>query len=289
MDLTLLLDKADFKDYADLPESLDMDRMRRHILAAQLNRLVPILTAPLFNELLRRNVLQATGTTPPVVYNTTLSPTLPAGSPGQAGGVVFRAAGAQKFRFDELANTSGGNVSLQITDPSDGSVSFVDFPSDYSTQPKHYAFDKADGSAYAGIFPGVDTNFTATTVPAPLAGAWGELRKQCVPVLANASLARYWPFSQTTVTSHSTVRKTSQYSEPVDDRTLARQALVFDGDALTYEVALQAWLKANAASFTGFYPQPTACGATQPGRVPSPVVQAIHRPADRFSPIPYGR
>lgn len=186
MDPTLLLVKDDFKDYADLPESLDMDRLRRHILAAQLNRLQPILTAPLLNELLRLNAL--------------------------------------------------------------------------------------------------------ATTSAPLVAPWSSLRKECVPVLANASMARYWPFSQTTVTSHSLVRKTSQHSEPTDSRDLARQALIYDGDALTHEVALKAWLKTNAASFVGFYPQSTDCGTTQPGRAPSPVVQAIYPAAERFgSPIPYGR
>jgi len=186
MNPTTLLVKDDFKDYADLPESLDMDRLRRHILAAQLNRLQPILTEPLLNELLRLNAL--------------------------------------------------------------------------------------------------------ATAAAPLAAPWSELRKQCVPVAANASLARYWPFSQTTVTSHSTVRKTSQYSEPIDGRDLARQALIYDGDALTHEVALKVWLKVNASSFAGFYPQPADCGTAQPGRAPSPVVQAIYPAAGRFdSPIPYGR
>ncbi|MGI4864623.1 MAG: hypothetical protein ACRYFZ_11935 [Janthinobacterium lividum] len=186
MDSTLLLAKADFKDYADLSESLEMERLRPHILAAQLNRLRPILTEPLLDELLRLNTL--------------------------------------------------------------------------------------------------------ATNQAPLVAPWVGLRKQCVPVVANAAMARYTPFSQTTATSNSMVRKTSQYSEPVDSRDLARQATIYDGDALTHEVALTAWLKANAASFIGFYPQATTCGATQAGRTPSVVVQGIRRPDDRpSSPIPYGR
>jgi hypothetical protein len=189
MEPTPLLVKADFKDYADLPESLDMDRLRPHILSAQLNRLLPILTEPLFNELLRLNTL------------------------------------------------------------------------------------------------------ALATVPAPLVAPWDGLRKQCVPVVANAAMARYSPFSQTTQTSNGPRQKSGQYSEPIDGRDLARQALIYDGDALTHEVALKAWLKTNAALFTGFYPQPTdCCGTAQPGRAPSPVVQAIYRPNDRFgSPIPYGR
>lgn len=52
METTLLLSKADFADYADLPESLELDRLRPHILAAQRQRLRPILTGPLLTELL---------------------------------------------------------------------------------------------------------------------------------------------------------------------------------------------------------------------------------------------
>jgi hypothetical protein len=93
------------------------------------------------------------------------------------------------------------------------------------------------------------------------------------------------PFSQNTFTSHSLVQKTSQYSH------LARMASIYNGDALTHEVALTAWLKANAASFVGFYPQATdCCGEGQPTRTPSVVVQGIRRPDDRpSSSIPYGR
>ena len=182
MDSILLLTKADFKDYADLSDSLDIDRLRPHILAAQLNRLRPILTEPLLDELLRLYAL-ATPTT-------------------------------------------------------------------------------------------------------PLVAPWSELRKQCVPVVANAAMARYTPFSQTTATSNSMVRKTSQYSEPADSRDLARQANIYDGDALTHEVALSHWLKANSSRFADFYPPATNCGAAEATRTPSVVVQAISRPYDNF---PYRR
>jgi len=53
METTLLLSKEDFKDHADLAESLDMDRLRPHIIATQRHRLLPLLTAPLLTELLR--------------------------------------------------------------------------------------------------------------------------------------------------------------------------------------------------------------------------------------------
>ncbi len=184
--MELLLTKADFKDYADLSESLDIDRLRPHILAAQLNRLRPILHEALLDELLRLNTL--------------------------------------------------------------------------------------------------------ATAQAPLVAPWSELRKQCVPVVANAAMARYTPFGNTTAVSHGFATKTSQYSQPVDGRDLARQANIYDGDALTHEVALTNWLKVNGSLFGNFYPQPTACGADQPGRTPSVVVQAIGRPTERpSSPIPYGR
>ena len=182
MDSILLLTKADFKDYADLSESLDMDRLRPHILSAQLNRLRPILTEPLLNELLRLYAL-ATPTT-------------------------------------------------------------------------------------------------------PLAAPWSELRKQCVPVVANAAMARYTPFGNITAVSNGFVQKTSQYSQPVDERSLGRQANIYDGDALTHEVALSHWLKANGSQFAGFYPAATTCGAAEATRTPSVVVQAISRPYDNF---PYRR
>jgi hypothetical protein len=183
---TLLLAKADFKDFADLPESLDLDRLRPHILAVQRTRLRPLLTGALYDELVRL--------------------------------------------------------------------------------------------------------VAAATPTASLVAPWSELLKEVVPVLACASMARYTPFSQTTATSNSMVRKTSQYSEPVDTRDLARQANIYDGDALSHEVALSAWLTANAASFAGFYPQATCCGAGQPTRTPSVVVQAIGRPDARpGNSIPFGR
>jgi hypothetical protein len=111
---------------------------------------------------------------------------------------------------------------------------------------------------------------------------WLALYSQAVPALAYASLAQYWPFSQTTVTANSIVRKTSQYSEPISDRTLATQASIFDGEALSYEVELRTWLIAHASSFTGFYPDQSHCNTTPtPARTATVVVQAIGRPTYR--------
>ena len=180
---TLLLSKEDFAEYADLAESLDMDRLRPHILGAQRQRLRPVLTDRLANELLR---------------------------------------------LVEAERQAAGTAS-----------------------------------------------------PAPLVFPWSTLRTKAVAVVACAAMARYMPFSQTTATSNSMVRKTSQYSEPADTRDLARQANIYDGDALSNEVALGKWLRANAGEFVGFYPQATCCGATTPGRTPSVVVQAITRLDER--------
>lgn len=182
MDPTPLLVKADFKDYADLPESLDMDRLRPHILAAQLNRLRPILTEPLYNELMRLNGL--------------------------------------------------------------------------------------------------------ATAQFPLVAPWDDLRKQCVPVVANAALARYMPFSQNTAVSHGFAVKLNDKSQPVDGRELARMASIYDGDALTHEVSLMNWLKINGKSYTNFYTVATGCGVAEAIRTPSVVVQAISRTNDSF---PYRR
>jgi hypothetical protein len=49
----ILLNKADYADYADLPESLDIARLRPHILTTQRQRLRPVLTDKLYTELLR--------------------------------------------------------------------------------------------------------------------------------------------------------------------------------------------------------------------------------------------
>lgn len=187
---TLLLSKPDFKDYADQAESLEMDRLRPHILKAQNLRLRPILLDALTNELLRL-------------------------------------------------------IELERNAPVDS--------------------------------------------PAPLVFPWSTLHTKAVAVVACAAMARYSPFSQTTVTSNSMVRKTSQYSEPVDPRDLARQATIYDGDALSYEVALAKWLKANAAEFDGYYPQASCCGTIAPSRTPSVVVQGIGRPNDRPGFDPYRR
>ena len=101
---------------------------------------------------------------------------------------------------------------------------------------------------------------------------------QAMPGLVYASLAQFWPFSQTTLTSNGLRQKNGQYSEPVDPRTLASQVAVFDGRALGYEVELRAWLLAHAASFVGFYPDASHCGTqSEPGRTATVVVQAIRR------------
>jgi hypothetical protein len=191
METTLLLAKADFKDHVDLAESLDMDRLRTHILNAQRTRLRPILRDALTNELLR----------------------------------------------------------------------LVD----------------AERAAPAAS-------------PAPLVFPWSTLRTKAVAVVACAAMARYMPFSQTTATSNSMVRKRSEYSEPVDTRDLARQATIYDGDALSHEVELAKWLRANAVEFAGFYPQANSCcGQAPASRTPSVVVQGIRRPDDRPNYLPYRR
>jgi len=183
---TLLVTKADFATYADLPESLDLDRLKPHILAVQLTRLRPLLTEPLSTELLRQ--------------------------------------------------------------------------------------------------------VAVATVLAPLPAVWAGLLEQVVPVVCCAALARYMPFAQNTFTSHGLRIKDGQYSQPVEGRDLARMASIYDGDALTHEVALTAWLTAHAARFAGFYPPATCCGAGQPTRTPSVVVQPIGRPQERpGNSIPYGR
>ncbi|MGI4870965.1 MAG: hypothetical protein ACRYFX_07285 [Janthinobacterium lividum] len=188
METTLLLNKADFADYAALPESLDMDRLRPHILAATRQRLRPLLTEALTTELLR---------------------------------------------LVEAEHAAG------------------------------------------------------TGTPAPLTGSWLELRTKAVAVVACAALARYMPFSQQTAVANGFVVKTGQYSQPADGRDLARQAAIYDGEALSYEADLRTWLLGSAAAFVGFYPQATACcGATAAGRVPTVVVQAIGRPDE---PSPYYR
>jgi len=181
---TLLLNKEDFADYADLPESLDMDRLRPHILAAQRTRLRPVLTDRLADELLR------------------------------------------------LVEAERATV--------------------------------------------------GTASPAPLFFPWSTLRAKAAAVVACAAMARYMPFALTTQTATGIRVKSSQYSEAADGRDLARMATIYDGDALTCEVALDKWLRANAAEFGSFYPQPTCCGAgTAPGRTPSVVVQAITRLDER--------
>jgi hypothetical protein len=177
----LLLVKDDYAAYADMPESLDMDRLRPHILAAQLHRLRPVLTDLLADELLRL-------------------------------------------------------VTVERQAPSDA--------------------------------------------PAPLVGAWLQLKAKAVPLVACASLARYMPFAQTTITSHSLVKKTTQYSETVEGRDLARMASIYDGEAISHEATLRTWLHANGKLFIDFYPQASCCGQAEAASIPMVVVQAIRRPED---------
>ncbi|TGD80310.1 hypothetical protein [Hymenobacter wooponensis] len=115
-----------------------------------------------------------------------------------------------------------------------------------------------------------------------LSGDYVELHSHAVPALVHATLAAFWPFSQATLTSAGLRQKDSQYSSAVDARTLATQASVYDGRALSYEVELRTWLIANASSFAGFYPDRAHCGDSQPAaRTATVVVQAIGRPAYR--------
>ncbi|RFP65938.1 hypothetical protein D0N36_06960 [Hymenobacter lapidiphilus] len=111
-----------------------------------------------------------------------------------------------------------------------------------------------------------------------LSGDYLELHALAVPALVHAALASFWPFSQTTLTSAGLRQKTSQYSEPVDARTLAAQATIYDGRALTYEVELRAWLIVTADSFAGFYPS-GHCEGPSVSRSSSVVMQAITAPS----------
>ncbi|MDJ0367378.1 hypothetical protein QMK33_19695 [Hymenobacter sp. H14-R3] len=181
---TLLLNKSDFADFADLAESLDIDRLRPHILAAQRQRLRPLLPDGLTNELLRLVAAE---------------------------------------RAADLAS------------------------------------------------------------PAPLAFPWSTLRTKAVAVVASAAMARYMPFAQQTAVSNGFAVKTSQYSQPADGRDLARQANIYDGEALSYEVSLTKWLRANGSEFGTFYPVASpCCGGPAAGRAPSVVVQGIRRPDENY-------
>jgi hypothetical protein len=122
---------------------------------------------------------------------------------------------------------------------------------------------------------------TADELPAlaPLPAPWAELRAQLLPALLNATMVHYLPFSQTTVTSHSFVRKAAKESEPVDSRTLAQQVSIYDGEALSYEADLQVWLRTNASRFAGFYALAGPCHVAPLTHTPSVVVQLIGPPA----------
>lgn len=101
----------------------------------------------------------------PPSFDTTLSAGLPLASPGQGDGVVFAAASSQHLRYNTLPNTSGNSVSMQITDSSDNSVSYVTLNDEYGKlnngQGAPYGFDRANGTTYYGTLPANDTNLTA--------------------------------------------------------------------------------------------------------------------------------
>jgi hypothetical protein len=116
---TLLLNKADFKDFADLPESLDMDRMRPHILSATRQRLRPILTAALTTELLRlveaERAAADTDSPAPLVFPFSTLRT-------KAVAVVASAAMARYMPFAQQTATSNSIVvkNSQYSQPADG-------------------------------------------------------------------------------------------------------------------------------------------------------------------------
>lgn len=92
----------------------------------------------------------------PVNFNTTLNTANPNG-PG--GDMAFAAAGSQQWRYNTRTGTSGNSISLQVTDSSNNSVSYVTYNDEYKGDA--FAFDRENGTTYYGTFPSSDTNFTA--------------------------------------------------------------------------------------------------------------------------------
>jgi hypothetical protein len=91
----------------------------------------------------------------PASYDTTLTAAKPHGD-----GVEFAAAGAQRLRYNTLASTSGTPaISLRLVDSFNGSVSYVSLATEYAGDP--FAFDRANGTTYAGTYPSTDQTITA--------------------------------------------------------------------------------------------------------------------------------
>lgn len=95
----------------------------------------------------------------PVAYDRHLSKTTPAATPGESDGVVFDAASTQALDFTAIVGAAGAVLSLDITDSSDGSVSQVNFRSDYAGEP--FDFTRADGYVYTGFYPSANQSITA--------------------------------------------------------------------------------------------------------------------------------
>jgi hypothetical protein len=105
------------------------------------------------------NTATPTGPAAPPATDAILSATLPDATPGQGDGVVFAAASTQQLRYNTKAGTSGNSISLQITDSSDSSVSYVTYNDEFKNTT--LAFDRANGTTYYSTFPAADANITA--------------------------------------------------------------------------------------------------------------------------------
>lgn len=103
----------------------------------------------------------------------------------------------------------------------------------------------------------------ANSSPVPfadyLAQPWALLWAAVKPLVGYAAWARYLPFAQTTVTSHSMVVKTADNSTPASSSTVNAQVVVLLDTARTYQAELEEVLWLAGPDLAPWLPPADAC------------------------------
>lgn len=216
-----LITAQDFTaDTVNLPGSLkdavNVVRIDRCILDAQQVDLKPLLGYALYNELLQNNTNGITYT----AYN--------AGATYTGGTVVYVSQGGSIYKFISVADQMG-------------------------------------------VTPGTNTAVWTLVMTVANFTKWNNLLNGCTytdplgysVIVDGIKMALiYWTLSrlvmrnQTTITSHSVVNKTSQYSEPVSSKVLALEADGYANTAGSYWQDVKKYLDDNSSTFTNWNATP---------------------------------
>lgn len=114
---------------------------------------------------------------------------------------------------------------------------------------------RLDAAVMNALTPELPATPYAELLPAAWATLWAAVR----PLLGYATWARYLPHGQTTVTSHSVVVKTSEYSTPASSATINSQVVTLMESVQSYQADLVALLPTLAVPLAQWLPAQDGC------------------------------